>query len=818
MGTDGTTHPGGPRTLALVGAMLLLAAALIVPGGLSARASSLGALTVVASGGEASTSGKWSYDAVTGVLSVTAVVSIDAADLVALLEARDLTVEALSITVNAAVVAAAGSHDLVLRSRQDITVSPGARLETLGGDIVLWADSAGDLTNASRAGGGIRIGADTATAACPSTVGAVAVLASNGGDIVLSGGDVADIAALRSSGFASYRVGMTCAHSEYFYAVGIFNASLDAGVGAGPGGGSIVVRGNARSFTGMIWTVQVGGAYGSTTTLRTTGPGVVEVVGDAGDTLNANPGAACGGSHPSRNPWGIALTGRVTSGQGAITLTGISTVLRPGPRGHSISGTVESESGPITIIDATVPVSPAVVPCSGATATDSNGPFISDAQLGRGALAGSASDVTIIADRVFFNGAAQVATTGTFTYAPRGASIQFVNDAATWSYPFPNLTSSSIGALTIGKPGNVSDVRIGANVPHIPGPIRLYGSTIDIDGTLSTADALELYTDAAVSQSAPITVADLRASGAGSFTLLNTGNVIGSVAGGSTGARLGSLRVVDSAGGLTVGIVGGDGVAASGRILIETLLGDITIVADLDTASTGDDAVRVNAGAIQAVGDATGGDIILVGSRTISTGAGGVARFYSGSDTASTGLTALVGGAGNARIGVNRDTAVFDPPLVAGGRYALYRSLGLVGGTGDPGGGGGQVPTLRLFCDPDPVGPGRSTTCDIEGAAPSVDILWEASIDGDAFAGQGVRTGPDGTATFTFRAPAGSSGRTILVSLVGWDVATSVAVVAGGPVPARIDAGSGSPSATLLWPAALLLLAGRMRRTGRAVR
>jgi hypothetical protein len=637
----------------------------------------LGALTVVASGGAAEGAG-WDYDAATGELTVDGDVSIDASELASRLDARDLTVIAQSITVSAAVEATVPSRSLILKSQASIRIARGVRVATDGGDVVLWADASGDLTDMSRPGGGIEIGVDQTPACTGSPVPAITSIVTNGGDIILSGGAVADVDALRSVGFASFASTMPRACSDYHFAIGVFAADLDAGVTAGPGGGSIVIRGHARSFTGMIWTVQLGGAYGGATALQTTGTGTVEIVGDTSAAGNANPGAACGGSHPSRNPWGISMPARVSTEQGAITLTGISTVSRPGPRGHALSGVVESVSGTITIVDATDPASPAVIPCSGATATDSNGPFLNGVRLGKGTLAASSSDVEIVADKVFFAGSAHVETTGTFTYRPRGTSILAVNNATTWSYPFVDLSSTAIGALTIGRPGNTSRVAIASAVPDIAGPITLYGDEIVIGGSLSTDTTMELHAAVSATQSAPITAADLRLAGAGTFALQDGSNLIGTVAGGSAPVPLGGLLLVDSAGGLTIGTAGGDGIVAAGPIDIATLVGDITLRAGITTADSSSDAIVVNAGRVSDVGDVAGGDLVIVGAPAFTTGAGGIVRLFSGSDPASTGLTALVGGAANTRTGVDETTTTFEPALASGGRYALYRSIAVV--------------------------------------------------------------------------------------------------------------------------------------------
>jgi len=124
------------------------------------------------------------------------------------------------------------------------------------------------------------------------------------------------------------------------------------------------------------------------------------------------------------------------------------------------------------------------------------------------------------------------------------------------------------------------------------------------------------------------------------------------------------------------------------------------------------------------------------------------------------------------------------------------------------------VSTLAIVCSPDPVVAGGTVTCEVTGGDPNIDILWRASIDG-VIASQGVRLDANGNGTFSFVAPAGSSGRSIAVELVEWNVGTAVGVT-GRVLPSAIRAGGGpldSPAALLLGSGLLLgaLLTSRLR-------
>jgi hypothetical protein len=761
-----------------------------------------GALTVVASGGAAVDAG-WSFDATSGELTVDSDVSIDASELVSLLDARDLTVIAQRIRVSADVATSVSSRSLVLRSQESIKVDPGVRIATAGGDVVLWADASGDLTDASRAGGGIEIGVDQTRVGganpCPSTpTPDIVEIVTDGGDIVLSGGSVADLDALRTDGVASFAAGLPRACSEYYFAIGIFAADLDASASTGDGG-DIVIRGDALDFDGFIWNVNVGGAFGATTTVRTSGSGLVDIFSS---TASTSPNAV---PNDGRNPWAIAATGTIETVDGPITLTGKSNVARPNARGHSLSGVLQSSSGTIRVIDVT----------ENTSSTNYNGPFINGARFGQGSLSASSSDVEIVADKVFFNGSAQVSTSGTFTYRPEGTSILAVNNTAVnWIYPFPNLTSTAIGALVIGKPGNTSGVVIGSAGATIPGPVTLYGDNIAIGGALSTGDTLALHAASSATQTASITAADLRLFGAGTFTLQHESNLVGTVAGGTVVAPLGDLRLVDSADGLTIGSAEGDGIVATGPVDIATLAGDITLGADISSADTGDDAITVNAGRASAVGDITGGDVRVVGTPALTPGTGGIVKLFSGSDPASTGLTALAGGA--VRTGVDETTATFDPVLTSGGTFALYRSVEPVdvdgggsgdGDDGDSGESQAEAPPageLTTRCSPTPPIAGRMVTCEVSGGPAGVEILWRAE------AGATVESGvllldAQGAGTYAFLVPIEELASEVTVELVAWTAPVSLgAAVLGGP--SVIRAGEGNFAGPPLPPGRALAL------------
>jgi filamentous hemagglutinin family protein len=115
------------------------------------------------------------------------------------------------------------------------------------------------------------------------------------------------------------------------------------------------------------------------------------------------------------------------------------------------------------------------------------------------------------------------------------------------------------------------------------------------------------------------------------------------------------------------------GVNATGAVRVSTLQGDLTISGDIRTTNASDRAIMLNAGKSRPAGDAEGGNILIGGSPTISTGAGGRAMLYTGGISRSSGLISLVGvGSGNFRYFSDEETTSFTPPL-GPGVYAIYR-------------------------------------------------------------------------------------------------------------------------------------------------
>jgi autotransporter-associated beta strand protein len=231
--------------------------------------------------------------------------------------------------------------------------------------------------------------------------------------------------------------------------------------------------------------------------------------------------------------------------------------------------------------------------------------------------------------------------------------------------------SGSLSGLTIGKAGNTAHITLGASTAA--GPITIYGGDITLNGALiaTGTNTITLQGSGSITDGASgyVSADKLALTGSGNVTLDSISNAIGTLA--ASGG--GSVTYVDR-NALTVGTVGGvNGISATGAVSITTNTGDLTVSQNISTTNTGSSAVVLNAGKNTAANTATGGNIIISGSPTITTGAGGRATLFTGSISGSTGLTALVGsGSGRFRYGSDEAATNYTTAL-SDGLYAIYR-------------------------------------------------------------------------------------------------------------------------------------------------
>ncbi|MFO0468897.1 MAG: beta strand repeat-containing protein, partial [Bacteroidota bacterium] len=306
-------------------------------------------------------------------------------------------------------------------------------------------------------------------------------------------------------------------------------------------------------------------------------------------------------------------------------------------------------------------------------------------------------------------------TGGTFTLVPNDGSFPAafnwnptISSGGGFNFPAGDFNylliedPTTLTSLTIGRYEgmlngstpvvltNSSNVTM-STATSIAGPISIYGGALSINAALTaTNNTINLHATGAVTQTAALSATSLGLHGTGTFTLNNTSNNVATIAAGESGTRLGSLSFTDVSGGLTIGTVGTkSGIFASGTVLVETLTGDINIEKDISTTNTTATAVTVIAGKSSPVGSIAGGDIKLIGSPNITMGTGGLVRLFSGYESNSPGLNALVGNLINVRNNLI-SSSTMTPGLVNGNKYAIYRlgkglgDLTIVSSGGDP--------------------------------------------------------------------------------------------------------------------------------------
>ena len=430
---------------------------------------------------------------------------------------------------------------------------------------------------------------------------------------------------------------------------------------------------------------------GSTGTLIDSGTGTITMIGEAEEVNSWADFGIMTGLHPTEYSGTFTIRSSNASAATAISLFGSSKSAEDGilienrtrilstatanGGGISISGSAASRNalsvgigsnpGTLEVLSSsgTIDINVGTYPLLIANA--------SNFRLGSIALdndvPSSTANVLITSNNVNWTGNVPVRTTGTLTVTPTA------NNSFASAFNTSSLNYTGISGLTIGNSTNTSNITFGS-ATSIAGPITAYGGTIAVNAALTAA-----------TQTAAITANGLALNGPGTFTLENTANNIATIAGGSSAAKIGSLSFVDAAGGLEIGTVNPTGITSTGSIKIETLEGNITLSENLATDDITADAIILNAGKTAAIGTRTGGNIIVIGTPTLTYGSGGRAKLFSGDNINSTGLTTLVGCVGNTRVNVDETTATFSPVLANDISFALYRAEDI------------QAPTISNF-------------------------------------------------------------------------------------------------------------------------
>jgi autotransporter-associated beta strand protein len=325
----------------------------------------------------------------------------------------------------------------------------------------------------------------------------------------------------------------------------------------------------------------------------------------------------------------------------------------------------------------------------------------------------------INAGSIFTNGTLLV--TNSDNSSITGAISDGVNSAAI-------LTKAGAGTLTLSGTNTYSgDTTINAGTIKLTGAVNTAtdliiasGATLDLQSTqtFATLDLDGTISRSAGSSALTITGASdlggsITTSGSQTYTgavTLTANTTLTSTADAISASTIdgGYSLTINSAAAQSLTSAIGSSTALT-SINVSTTSGNLTLGDDITVTSTGTDAMIFNAGSSTAAGTSTGGNIIISGSPTFTTGSGGRMTYYTGSISGSTGLTSLIG-SGSHRFRYNSDeTTTNYSAALSSGKYAIYR----------------EQPTLTITADNETV---------TYSTAPSESVTITGTQNGDASA------------------------------------------------------------------------------------
>jgi autotransporter-associated beta strand protein len=250
-----------------------------------------------------------------------------------------------------------------------------------------------------------------------------------------------------------------------------------------------------------------------------------------------------------------------------------------------------------------------------------------------------------------------------------GTAFTGVFSTSGWSF------GATLSGLTLGKSGNTANVT-SAVATTIAGPISLFGAAIAINAALTaTNNNINLTASGAITQTAAITANGLALIGAGTATLTNANNSINTIAGGTSVSRISTLNFNNNKA-LTVGTVGTAGIFTTAAIELATSSGDVLLTEPINSTLASGDAVKLFADKDALAGAIGDGNIKFSSNGAVTIVSDARALFYSGTETASTGLTTVIGSSANYRYNIADNTVLASiiPAIATTGRFGLLRA------------------------------------------------------------------------------------------------------------------------------------------------
>ena len=268
--------------------------------------------------------------------------------------------------------------------------------------------------------------------------------------------------------------------------------------------------------------------------------------------------------------------------------------------------------------------------------------------------------------------------------------IVFFDSIDSYSFGGPRSLSVNAGTGPVGFGGSIGAVAALNNLEVIANggifvrpPLNNLNTSVSTVGSQNYTGPFTFNSGEAISTAGSIGNLALNASGLisvdGRMSVLGTTNLsagngninmsnVGNDFNGSVSVSSGSNVTIVAANALLLG-----GVSAAGDVSISTRTGNLKVTQNISTTSTSNSAIILNAGVDSLVGDINGGNIILDGNATISTGSGGRASLYTGGVASSVDLSRLIGSeASRIRYFSDESSTTFSSPL-GSGIYVLYR-------------------------------------------------------------------------------------------------------------------------------------------------